>query len=479
MSFPRALGYPAGRVPCRSVRLPAATLSDLDGPACQTFDSREAMVSSTDLEQLRTSLREAERVQQNLDQRVFHLKTLYDVSRDIFASVESEKILKSFLLMTMGNFGILEGFVLLANAPRRETHHFLPIGIDDADLVHLEADALRFLAADAVAATPPRESICIHPELLRPKMACVIPFEVEQNCRGVLGLGPKVVGERFSQDDQELLFTLVNNLVVALRNARSFEEIEWLNRYLKEQNIKLEHSNTRLSAALRKVEMLESIKSRLSKFVPTTVCRMIEKSPAEEVFESREQDVSVLFLDIEGYTKICERLSAVEVNRVIESHFSQIVEAIHANHGDINETAGDGLMVLFLDVDPKTNALEAVRTAVTIQRTLSGGSERPDVLSERLVVNVGINSGAALVGAAKFDSYAGSRWTYTARGMTTNIAARIGALATGGKVLLSGATANRVKDEFDVASLGKFRLKNVSEEVEIFSAQVGQESIPG
>jgi class 3 adenylate cyclase len=72
-----------------------------------------------------------------------------------------------------------------------------------------------------------------------------------------------------------------------------------------------------------------------------------------------EHDVSVLFLDIESYTKICERLGDAEVNNVIEKHFSAFMDAIYANNGDVNETAGDGLMVLFLDEDKVKNALGA------------------------------------------------------------------------------------------------------------------------
>ncbi|GAG04348.1 unnamed protein product, partial [marine sediment metagenome] len=60
------------------------------------------------------------------------------------------------------------------------------------------------------------------------------------------------------------------------------------------------------------------------------------------------------------------------------------------------------------------------------------------------------------------------RWTYTARGLVTNVAARIGAQASNGQVFLSKATAGRVKDQFSLTPLGKFNLKNVSEEVEIF-----------
>ena len=60
------------------------------------------------------------------------------------------------------------------------------------------------------------------------------------------------------------------------------------------------------------------------------------------------------------------------------------------------------------------------------------------------------------------------RWTYTARGGITNVTARIGAQARGGKVFISKSTADRIKDHFSLSPLGKFNLKNVSEEVEIY-----------
>jgi len=72
-----------------------------------------------EVETLRASLRRAETVQHELDRRVFHLKTLYDVSKDIFGSVVSETILRNFLLMTLGNFGVIEGFVAMLDRPSR------------------------------------------------------------------------------------------------------------------------------------------------------------------------------------------------------------------------------------------------------------------------------------------------------------------------------------------------------------------------
>ena len=64
----------------------------------------------------------------------------------------------------------------------------------------------------------------------------------------------------------------------------------------------LETALTQLKSSMRKVEILESVKENLSKFVPVTVSRMIEKSPTNAIPESKRQDLSILFVDIEGYT---------------------------------------------------------------------------------------------------------------------------------------------------------------------------------
>jgi class 3 adenylate cyclase len=256
--------------------------------------------------------------------------------------------------------------------------------------------------------------------------------------------------------------------VVSLKNARSFEEIKNLNQELQEKNIQLETALSELKASMRKVEILESVKENLSKFVPVTVCRMIEKSPTNAIPESKKKDLSVLFLDIEGYTKLCEQLGSSQINEVIEKHFSVFMDAIYANNGDVNETAGDGLMVLFLNEDKQASALEAVNTALSIREETIRICKECSAIHRPLNVNMGINSGQALVGAAKFETYSGSRWTYSARGTLTNVAARIGSLASGGSIYLSKATADRIKGHFPPVLKGKFKLKNVSEEVEIF-----------
>jgi class 3 adenylate cyclase len=421
-----------------------------------------------EIEQLRESLKQAESIQAELDLRVFNLKTLNDVSKDIYGTVESEAIIRNFLLMTMGNFGVMQGFILLLDQPANETDQFVSVGFQDDLSQPLESGATRLLIQTSRPETSQKLSPLDHRLFLPPEVEFSLPFAVTPDCPGLLGLGPKLIGEPYNENDIELLNTLANNLVIALRNARSFDQIRRLNKNLQLKNVELEKALDELRTAMRKVEILEGIKANLSKFVPNTVSRLIEKSPNGEMPGSKEQDVSVLFLDIEAYTKICERLGDEEMNDIIEKHFSAFMDAIYANDGDVNETAGDGLMVLFMDEDKVQNALGAVRTALKIREDTIKIGQECSSLYRPLEINMGINSGSAFVGAAKFDSYTGSRWTYTARGSITNVAARIGSQAKGGKVFLSPTTAARVKDHFTLSPLGKFTLKHVSEEVEIF-----------
>ena len=91
-----------------------------------------------ELEYLKASLRESEHIQTELDRRVFYLKTLYDVSKDIFASVESETILRNFLLMAMGNFGVSEGLILLMNSQSAQVEHIVTVGIEDNTVESLQ-----------------------------------------------------------------------------------------------------------------------------------------------------------------------------------------------------------------------------------------------------------------------------------------------------------------------------------------------------
>jgi class 3 adenylate cyclase len=194
---------------------------------------------------------------------------------------------------------------------------------------------------------------------------------------------------------------------------------------------------------------------------------LIEENPEAPALEKREEDVSVVFLDIAGYTSISETLERSQVDYLVHRYFSAYLDEIHGNGGDVNETSGDGLMVLFRGSEPTGHALRAARTAVAVQSRTAALNAETSSEYVPVLVSIGVNSGHALVGSTRLEGVSGARYTYTASGSITNIAARLMSAAVGGEILVSEDTARRIEGDFDTELVGLRSLKNVSEPVPV------------
>jgi len=222
---------------------------------------------------------------------------------------------------------------------------------------------------------------------------------------------------------------------------------------------------------------LDQILHHLRPFVPETVKRIVEKDPSAPSLGKEDLDVSVLFLDVAGYTNISENLTQEKVNFIIEKYFSSFLDVIYEYEGDINETAGDGLMIIFQGT-AEQNALHASRAALNIHHRTQEINAELEGRFEPVYVNMGINSGVASVGMTKFRGAAGTRMTYTATGPVTNLAARIASAATHGDILVGSGTADRIQSKLKVYDRGFMKFKNVKEKVRVFSLIRSQESNP-
>jgi len=292
----------------------------------------------------------------------------------------------------------------------------------------------------------------------------VMPLLFGDRVTGLLALGEKRSGAPYTTDDLRLLRVVVNQSAVALENARAYTA--------------LEEANRRLADTLRRVEILEAIRTSLSKFVPRRVQELIEEAPEAPELAKREMDVSVLFVDVAGYTSLSERHDPDRVNVMIERYFGAFLDEILRNGGDVNETAGDGLMVIFQDEDPERHARNAVQTALGILRRADEINEARGI-DEPIRLHIGVNSGAAAVGATKIEGSAATRWTYTASGPVTNVAARLSALGAGDSAFIGPETARRIVGWFDLEDLGDRELKNVEEPVRVFRLATSAPSVAG
>ncbi len=173
----------------------------------------------------------------------------------------------------------------------------------------------------------------------------------------------------------------------------------------------------------------------------------------------------MLFLEISGYTRLSEQLPPNQLNWLVERYFAAFLDQIQEAGGDINETAGDGFMAIFQDVDGRPHAVAAVDTALALLDATKALNEAN--ATQPLSIHIGLNSGLALVGSTRFAGVRGTRWTFTASGPVTNLAARLAATAGDGQLLVGPETVRRLGDGYRVERLGHACLKNLDEAVEI------------
>lgn len=240
-------------------------------------------------------------------------------------------------------------------------------------------------------------------------------------------------------------------------------------RDLEDKNSELATALANLQESRQRLELLEQLKGELSKFVPDSVKKLLERDPNATELEKRTVEVSVLFLDIAGYTRLSEQLEARKLNQLVQLYFSTFLEIIQAHHGDVNETAGDGLMVIFQsDRTTGDHALNATRAAFSIRQRTAALNEEYGAIYPQIQLHIGINTGEALVGATKLGGAGAQRWTFTATGPTTNVAARLAGAATGGEIIVGPATAERIRGHFVLESVGERTFKNVSKPLAVF-----------
>jgi class 3 adenylate cyclase len=217
------------------------------------------------------------------------------------------------------------------------------------------------------------------------------------------------------------------------------------------------------------IERLQKIRRVMGYFIPSTAKSIIEKEPEKKgLLDKYIQDASILFLDIEGFSLFQQDYPQEKINRTIEYYFSIFLNLIQKNGGDINETAGDGMMVIFLDSNPAQHARNAVRAALEIQEeSLKTHKDRAlDLFDIR--VNIGVHTGKVYLGSTKMIGSEEERWTFTASGEVTIMAARLSQYAKEGRILLGEETARRVEKDFSLNSIGKIPLKNIKDSGEIY-----------
>jgi class 3 adenylate cyclase/tetratricopeptide (TPR) repeat protein len=211
-------------------------------------------------------------------------------------------------------------------------------------------------------------------------------------------------------------------------------------------------------------------------YTPKYLAERILTSKA--ALEGERKQVTVLFVDVSGFTSLSSRLDPEDVHRVMQRSFELMLTEVHRFEGTVNQFLGDGIMALFgAPIAHEDHAQRAVHAALGIQRALK--HYRDELQQQRGVefqVRLGLNTGLVVVGSIGNDL----RMDYTAVGDTTNVAARMQQAAAPGRILVSEATHRLVNGYFHTRPLGALTLKGKAEPVhawEIISARADRTRI--
>ena len=195
----------------------------------------------------------------------------------------------------------------------------------------------------------------------------------------------------------------------------------------------------------------------LARFVPTEVVNFIKSSDeGVQLGLGALREATVLFVDIEGFTSLSERLAPDELVRTLNMFYAAVAEPLARHDGVINQFQGDAVLATFnaprLNPDHAANAIAA---ALEIQALLNARTFGDGLV---LRARIGINTGVVTHGLIGTPDRLG----YTVIGDEVNIAARLEALNKqyGTSIIVSEQTRDRAGAErFACVLLGEVQLR--------------------
>ncbi len=220
------------------------------------------------------------------------------------------------------------------------------------------------------------------------------------------------------------------------------------------------------------VPAAERLVSQAGAPMPDALMQKIRAARAEVAGERKI--VTVLFCDLAGSTALAEGLDPEEYHDLLDEYLAIAFREIYRFEGIVNQLAGDGFMALFgAPVAHEDAPQRALHAALAIRDALGALNAR--VQAERgfeLQARIGIHTGPVVAGTVGNDL----KMDYTAIGDTTNLAARLEALAEPGTILISQATARLVRGGFVLGPVGPLRVKGKREPVAAYEVRAAAEA---
>ena len=372
-------------------------------------------------------------------------QTIKKTSTSVTANLHGAKVLSSFTLIPK-----LDWLVIIEQ-PMREAYH----NIFEA-LLRTSGLLLFGVAMTLVASLLMIRRVLKPLEVLRQGAESISSGDLSYRFDVNTGDEFEIVSEEFNNMAAAIQDSHVNLEDKVERPERLQNRTRILN---KEARKDLEDLNHSLEDKVQsQVQELERI-NRIKHFLAPQVSEAILKSDNINPFQTHRKEVTVVFIDLRGFTDFSDSHEPEEVMNVLREYHEEIGALIDKYQGTLEHFAGDGIMVFFNDPLPQEDHLElAVSMSVDIQRRVAAIRPEWQKKEYNLDVGIGLTTGFATLGIIGFEG----RLEYGAIGNVPNLAARLSGEAKGGQIVIDKKTYSRIDQLIEVQPLGDLSLKGFS-----------------
>ncbi|MBM3302488.1 MAG: adenylate/guanylate cyclase domain-containing protein, partial [Deltaproteobacteria bacterium] len=199
---------------------------------------------------------------------------------------------------------------------------------------------------------------------------------------------------------------------------------------------------TLVSRAISMESQADRVSQALERYLSPQMLQSIIEQDHEIDLSTRRKELSILFVDIRGFSKISETVEEEHLERFLNDFLEAMTRSVFDNHGTVDKFLGDGLMAFFGDpLELENHALAAIGAAQQMQREMIPLNARwskagIQELSKGVHIRVGINTGMVVVG----NIGSRRRMEYTVIGSAVNVASRLQEVASADGILISART---------------------------------------
>ena len=219
--------------------------------------------------------------------------------------------------------------------------------------------------------------------------------------------------------------------------------------------------------ALEDLSNINKLKSTFKKYVSNQIVDQLLENEDLLSLGGQEQEATILFSDIRGFTSLSENMTPNEVVETLNDYFNQMIEIIFKYNGILDKIIGDELMVIY--GVPKSNIQDsenAVLTAIEMQEKLIAfNQDRCINLKKPIKVGIGVNSGSVISG----NIGSTDQMDFTVIGDSVNLASRLCSSAEAGQIIISDAVWNKIKhlQTFKSKKLSPIKVKGKAKVISI------------